>query len=160
SGPVIVLLHGFTGSMETWADVAAEWTDECRMVRVDLPGHGQTVVQTPRSMEACCHDLHQLFDWLELTDIHLVGYSMGGRTALSYAMLYPDRIASLVLESASPGLASAVERKKRRIHDEHLAQNLETEGITHFVNFWENLPLFATQKKLPAEKRQAIRAER
>ncbi|HLR09518.1 MAG TPA: 2-succinyl-6-hydroxy-2,4-cyclohexadiene-1-carboxylate synthase [Bacillota bacterium] len=160
AGPAIVLLHGFTGSMETWTDVMTEWTHECRVVRIDLPGHGQTVVHSPRTMEACCAELHRLFEWLELTDIHLVGYSMGGRTALSYAMLYPDHIASLVLESASPGLASAKERQKRRAQDEQLARQLEIEGVQRFVDFWENRPLFASQKKLPYEKRQAIRQER
>src|SRR5699024_6297195 len=118
AGPAIVLLHGFTGSMETWTDVMTEWTHECRVVRFDLPGHGLTGVHSPITMEACCSELHRLIEWLELSDIHLVVYSMGGRTALSYAMLYPDHIASLVLESASPSLASAKERQKRRAQDE------------------------------------------
>src|SRR5699024_2227454 len=151
---------GFTGSMETWTDVMTEWTHECRVVRIDLPVHGQNVVHSPRPMEARCAQLHRLFEWLELTDIHLVGYAMGDRTALSYAMLYPDHIAAIVLESASPGLASAKERQKRRAQDEQLARQLEIEGVQRFVDFWENRPLFASQKKLPYEKRQAIRQER
>lgn len=159
-GPAIVLLHGFTGSTKTWDYFVDQYQDDFEIIVVDLPGHGKTNTGTPRSMEACSKDLRQLLLHLGLTSVHLVGYSMGGRTALTLAMLYPDYVASLILESASPGLESAQERRDRMAHDEQLAQTIERDGLEAFVNFWEAIPLFQTQKKLPVDVRQAIRAER
>ncbi|MDY0393141.1 2-succinyl-6-hydroxy-2,4-cyclohexadiene-1-carboxylate synthase [Virgibacillus halophilus] len=156
----IVMLHGFTGSSETWKEFVACWQDIYRIITVDLPGHGKSHSATPRSMEACCADLDALFQHVGLDAFHLVGYSMGGRTALSYAVSYPTMLKSLILESASPGLKSEQERAARMASDEKLAEKILKEGITSFVDYWENIPLFATQKHLPEEKKEFIRRER
>ena len=159
-GPPIVLLHGFTGSQATWSTFVSKWKDKFQLITIDLPGHGQTVTGTTRTMETCSDDLRQLFDHLKLAPFHLVGYSMGGRVALSFAMLYPQCVSSLILESASPGLHSEHEQKQRVVNDEKLAQRIETEGITSFVNFWENITLFDSQRKLPNVIQQSLRKER
>jgi len=91
---------------------------------------------------------------------YLVGYSMGGRLALHYALRFPDRLSRLVLESASPGLDGVIERARRRAVDEALARRLEAEGIEDFVDRWEALPLFASQLTLPEEARTRVRAGR
>lgn len=156
----LVMLHGFTGSSDTWRSLIASWQDRYQIITVDLPGHGRTRMGTPRNMEACCRDLDALFQHIGLEKFHLVGYSMGGRTALSYAVSYPAMVASLILESASPGLESHQERVARITQDEKLANRILSEGIQDFVNYWENIPLFATQKRLSEEKKQMIRLER
>ncbi|RDW20982.1 2-succinyl-6-hydroxy-2,4-cyclohexadiene-1-carboxylate synthase [Oceanobacillus chungangensis] len=159
-GIPVVLLHGFTGSNLTWQHFIAQQRDELQIITIDLPGHGKTETKEPVTMEAFCHDLSQLFQYLQLDSIHLVGYSMGGRTALSFALIYPEMIATLVLESASPGLLNVDERKLRVEKDELLAEKIEQEGLASFVNFWQDIPLFQTQKKLPQHVQQAIRNER
>ncbi|SET33495.1 2-succinyl-6-hydroxy-2,4-cyclohexadiene-1-carboxylate synthase [Oceanobacillus limi] len=160
SGEPIVLLHGFTGSTKTWAPFVTDWENDFQIITIDLPGHGRTQIDTPRSMEACCEDLSQLFEHLSLHSFHLIGYSMGGRTALSFAMLYPNYINSLILESSSPGLEMEEDRHKRQVNDETLAQRIEKEGVASFVKFWENIPLFETQKKLDEHIQRSIREER
>jgi len=160
AGEPLVLLHGFTGSSQTWKPFIADWQKDLRVITVDLPGHGKTDAPHVMNMEEACWDLHQLFSHLALDSFHLLGYSMGGRTALSYAMLYPGKIKSLILESASPGLDAEKEREERKEKDESLAVRIEKEGIESFVDFWENIPLFETQKRLPAEKKAVIRKER
>lgn len=159
-GPPIVLLHGFTGTKSTWSSVVEELKTNYQLISIDLPGHGETITHSPRIMEDCCADLAQLFNHLKLTCFHLIGYSLGGRTALSYALLYPEFVLSLILESASPGLKSVVERVTRIKSDEKLAQVIGSMGLVSFVDYWENIPLFATQRKLPYEQRHRIRLER
>ncbi|MER2116248.1 MAG: 2-succinyl-6-hydroxy-2,4-cyclohexadiene-1-carboxylate synthase, partial [Solibacillus isronensis] len=88
------------------------------------------------------------------------GYSMGGRVALSYAVRYPSGIEHLILESASPGLMDEEQRTIRKQADDTLAEKILANGIESFVNKWENIPLFASQKSLPAEVQQEIRSER
>lgn len=159
-GRPIVLLHGFTGSHHSWSSFISEWQDGFQLITIDLPGHGKTSTNTPRTMEACCHDLQQLFEHLALTSFHLVGYSMGGRVALSFAILFPQYISSLTLESSSPGLRSKDEQRQRIKRDEKLARKIETEGLEAFVDFWESIPLFASQRRLGENQQQSIRAER
>ena len=84
-----------------------------RTVAVDLTGHGKTAVPEDinrYSMEQQVEDLEALFDMLSLERFTLVGYSMGGRVALAYTVQYPERVSSLILESASPGLKTAEEQ--------------------------------------------------
>ncbi|WP_099160036.1 2-succinyl-6-hydroxy-2,4-cyclohexadiene-1-carboxylate synthase [Virgibacillus ndiopensis] len=159
-GQTIVLLHGFTGSSSTWEKFVESWRSDFQLVTVDLPGHGKTKTETPRSMETCCNDLMRLFEHLQLQEIHLVGYSMGGRTALSFAIAFPEYIKTLTLESASPGLELLEERENRISHDEKLALRIKSEGLVNFVDFWESIPLFETQKKLSDKIRKTIRKER
>ncbi len=147
-GIPIVLLHGFTGSSSTWQRFVRACPSGFKLVTVDLPGHGRTSGEQIKSMDACISDLQQLFKSLQLEQFILVGYSMGGRTALSYAIKYPENVAGLVLESASPGLFDAAAREERKNKDEQLALRIEKEGITAFVDYWENIPLFQTQKQL------------
>lgn len=158
-GVPVVLLHGFTGSTLTWDKIVTH-PDGMQLITVDLPGHGWTKGTSRITMESCIDDLHKLFQHLELEKFFLVGYSMGGRTALTYTVRYPQSIQGLVLESASPGLRDITNRKKRAVGDEELAERLEEEGIEPFVDYWENMPLFSTQKQLPEETQAAIRAER
>lgn len=159
-GEPIVLLHGFTGTKSTWSGVTEELKSKYQLITIDLPGHGETVIHSPRKMKACCKDLAELFKHLNLTRFHLVGYSLGGRTALSFAMLYSEFILSLILESASPGLKTVEEQVERIKADEKIAQIIGSMGLTSFVDYWENISLFASQKNLSEEQQQMIRSER
>jgi len=81
---------------------------------------------------------------------------MGGRVALQFAAAYPTKVRCLILESASPGLATEAERLERQAHDEALACEIESHGVREFIRRWESLPLFESQLQLPS----ALRAER
>ncbi len=158
----LVALHGFTGSTATWHDLA-QALPNVRVIAIDLIGHGQTAIPEDIqrfSMEEQLQDLEELFCQLHLEKFTLLGYSMGGRIALSYAIAHPGHIQQLILESASPGLRTAEERKERCERDEVLAQKIMTNGLQSFVHAWENIPLFATQHRLPRSVRETIRAER
>lgn len=158
-GPAVLLLHGFTGSQRTWDDVKNELVKQFQVITLDLPGHGKTNT-SPKTMAQCCYDIEKFLEYLNVSNVHLLGYSMGGRVALSFTMLYPDRISSLMLESSSPGLKTTNERQNRMKKDEQLAKMIEEKGIKHFVHFWENIPLFDTQKQLPDAVQAKIRQER
>jgi len=129
-------------------------------VLVDLPGHGRHAGEaSPRrfTLEAVETEITTLSRG---DSLDLVGYSMGGRLALAYSVRHPDRVRRLVLESASPGLASEEERRARRSEDAALAESLERDGIEAFVERWESLPLFESQEALAGAARAAVRARR
>ncbi len=163
AGPPLVLLHGFTGSAAGWGDIAASLAEHFRVIAIDLLGHGDS--DSPPDperyrVEPAVADLAAVLDQLDAGPVHLLGYSMGGRLALHLAAARPERVRSLVLESASPGLADAAGRAARSASDAALAARLDDGGLEAFVDYWESLPLFASQAGLPAEARAALRAQR
>lgn len=162
-GPPLMLLHGFTGSAATWRALIPTFSKSFHTIAVDLIGHGRS--DAPREplryrMDLCIADLLALLDALGVSETAVLGYSMGGRTALHLAAAAPERVRALVLEGASPGIADPEERRQRREADEALARRIETEGMEAFVQHWENVPLFATQRSLPAQVREAQRQQR
>jgi 2-succinyl-6-hydroxy-2,4-cyclohexadiene-1-carboxylate synthase len=162
--PALVLLHGFTGSAAGWGSLLDAFASTgWRIIALDLHGHGQT--DSPEdyqrySMESCQADILAALTQLQVGpgEACLLGYSMGGRIALYTA--FSGFFQSLILESASPGLATEEERKQRRASDEALASRIEDEGLAGFVAYWEQIPLFASQQSLPESTQQNLHNQR
>lgn len=82
---------------------------------------------------------------------------MGGRLALRYCLAYPSApVEKLILESTGPGIFSISDREKRQFTDEELAQKILLNGSEWFANFWGNLSLFNSQKKLSVKIQKEI----
>jgi len=163
SGPPLVLLHGFTGSTRNWAPHLPHLATCYRTIGIDLLGHGRTTAPTiPEryGIAASAADLAALLAQIAPEPAYLLGYSMGGRLALYFALAYPQRVRMLILESASPGLADPEARRERVASDMALAQRIEAEGIGAFVRYWENIPLFTSQQRLPVHVREELRQQR
>jgi pimeloyl-ACP methyl ester carboxylesterase len=107
--PAIVLVHGLGASLHTWDPWVAALSATFRVVRFDVPGHGLTGPDPSGdySDERSHRLLAALLDSLALDHVTLVGHSMGGRLAWSFAAEQPERVAQLVLIApdgfASPG---------------------------------------------------------
>jgi len=163
SGVPIVLLHGFTGDTSTWQLLRTTLEASYQVIAIDILGHGKSdkpSTVTSYHMQNVARDIVQLMDGLSVHQAHLLGYSMGGRLGLYLAVNYPDRLLSLILESASPGLATEQEREERRIRDNALADKIEANGIPWFVEYWERLSLWESQKSLPQEILESQRKQR
>ena len=163
AGRPLLLLHGFTGSSAGWKQFLPAWGGAHQLIAPDILGHGRSAAPAEPArytMAAVAADMVALLDHLGLAQVDLLGYSMGGRLGLYLVCHYPDHFGRLILESSSPGLATAAERTARRAADEALADRLEAEGVEAFVARWEALPLWASQVGLPAEVLAAQRAER
>lgn len=158
--PVWVFLHGFLGSQADFASIKPQGT----RIYLDLLGLGvdkPTVADAHRfAAETQVAELHHLLTALKLRDIRLVGYSMGARLALAYALAYPDALAQVILESGTPGLADAQDRHNRRTADENKAERIERSGMLDFVTEWEQLPMFASQQALPAAQQAFMHRQR
>ena len=150
SNPPVLFLHGFLGSSQDWSDVITFFSDEHWCLAVDLPGHGKTVVngsEEAYQMENCANGLIHFLDSLDTGKCDIVAYSMGGRLALYMAINFPDRFDRVVLESASPGFKTKQERQDRRVHDNMLAERLETGSLKQFLKEWYDQPLFASLRQ-------------
>ena len=163
AGPAILAIHGFTGSTATWELFSSAAGRDYTVIAVDMLGHGASdAPSNPEryGMEQCIEDLGEILDRLGVQQVHWLGYSMGGRIALSAAINLPHRTSNLILESASPGLANPEERAARVREDEELADWIEEVGVERFLDRWEALPLFASQARLPQVTREKLRAQR
>lgn len=109
--PAVILLHGFGASLETWDGWAAPLAQHYRVIRFDLPGFGLTGSDPAGdySDARAIRVLAGLMDQLGIARAAIVGNSLGGRIAWTFAAQQPDRVSRLVLVSpdgfASPGFA-------------------------------------------------------
>jgi 2-succinyl-6-hydroxy-2,4-cyclohexadiene-1-carboxylate synthase len=150
-GEPLMLLHGFTGSGAQWANQAGAFAKRFRTIAVDLLGHGRSDAPADPEryrMERCVADLRTLIDALGVERARWLGYSMGARVALAFALAHPERVRALVLEGVAPGIEDASLRRQRIADDEALADRIERDGVEPFVEDWMRRPLFASQARL------------
>ena len=164
STPTLVLLHGFTGSASGWGSLLDEFVNAgiC-VIALDMLGHGRSSAPDDParySIEHCHADILAALQQLGVAPQQavLLGYSMGGRIALFTALSTSFR--ALILESASPGLAQEEERVQRRQSDNALADRIEREGVPAFIDYWQDIPLFASQQRILPAQRMAQRTQR
>ncbi|HET6870089.1 MAG TPA: 2-succinyl-6-hydroxy-2,4-cyclohexadiene-1-carboxylate synthase [Solirubrobacteraceae bacterium] len=149
----VVFLHGFTHTGASWDPVVAALGERYRALAPDIRGHGTRSELEPVTLAAVLGDIAGLAP----ARFTLVGYSMGGRIALHFALAAGDRVERLVLIGASPGLADPEERKARRSADEELAGQIERLSIEEFAERWAQTPVLAGQ---PPEVLAAVHADR
>ncbi len=143
--PPLCFLHGFMGSSADWAPIVQALEDDFHGLTIDLPGHGESL-NRPKKAYSVAGAAEAVVEGLDADGIDsctLVGYSMGGRVALSLALRHPDRVDRLVLESASPGLRTEPERAERRTVDAERAARIE-DDLEAFLADWYRLPLFGS----------------
>jgi 2-succinyl-6-hydroxy-2,4-cyclohexadiene-1-carboxylate synthase len=148
SGPVLVWLHGFTQTKASGHDFRSILTGTYEVLTVDLPGHGENA-----SIAASLNETADLLaEVLPAEPFILGGYSMGGRTALHFALRHRERLSRLVLLSATLGIRDEDERVARRIRDDALANHLEEIGAMSFLDEWLAQPMFASLPHDPLER--------
>jgi pimeloyl-ACP methyl ester carboxylesterase len=97
--PWLVLIHGLGGSMESWRKTAQDLSKDFHVLTYDQRGHGTSPVDRDYySSSTMANDLLVLLNHLQIDRAHIVGHSMGARTAIRFASLYPDRTGSVILE--------------------------------------------------------------
>ena len=148
-GEPVLVIHGFTGCAQAMAPLV-DRLDGWRRIAVDLPGHGQS--ESPAalgrySIDATVEALAELIVEMDAAPCAVVGYSMGGRVALSLAAAHRKLCRSLVLVSATAGITDPAERASRQRADAALADLIAQRGLRHFVDHWTALPMWATLRE-------------
>ena len=101
SGKCLVLIHGFSDNLTMWPEQVRELSKNYRILTYDVRGHGET--ETPEgdfSMELFADDLEALLRTLDIDQACVLGYSMGGRIALTLALKYPEKVNGLVMANS------------------------------------------------------------
>lgn len=169
--PPLLLLHGFMQSCSSWHAVADMLKAKYCVYALDFIGHGQSE-KSSNSARYTYEDMAQSVDyfirnicipaWCDANEsaqtllqplVHVIGYSMGGRIALQLLKTSSDVLASLILESCNVGCATEKDRQEAAQRNQSWIDRLQTDGMEAFVNYWETLPLFDTQRELGWNKR-------
>lgn len=111
----IVLLHGYLESMLVWEDFIPYLYKEVRVVTLDIPGHGISVVQGEKhSMEFLADTVADAIRALGISRCTIVGHSMGGYVALALCERHPDLLDGMVLLSSTPNPDTPEKAENRR----------------------------------------------
>jgi pimeloyl-ACP methyl ester carboxylesterase len=100
TGDPLVLVHGFTGSADDWADVVGPLAADRRVITVEHRGHGDSTNTGDAStytFDQLESDFAGVVEHLDLPPFDLLGHSMGGIVAMRYALRRPERLRSLIL---------------------------------------------------------------
>jgi pyruvate dehydrogenase E2 component (dihydrolipoamide acetyltransferase) len=146
----VLLLHGFGADLNTWMFTQPALADGRQVIALDLPGHGGSVKQLDRAdAESLAAVLDHALNALGVQRLHLVGHSMGGGIAISFALRQPERAATLTLiSSASLGpeinaafidgflraarRREAIEVLNRLVHDRTLVSRAMVEDVLRY----------------------------
>lgn len=157
--PTLAFLHGFLGSSSDWDEVSARLDESFRCIRIDLPGHGaSTGLDDPGyTWDGALDRIALTLDAAGVDTCRLIGYSMGGRLALGFALRHPRRVRRLLLVGASPGLESLDAREDRIRLDAARAAAIRSD-LQAFLEDWYRMPLFASLDARPHLRSQLIRS--
>ncbi len=101
-GTPIIALHGLYASYDSWISLVATFSESHQLILVDLRNHGRSPHSSEHSYPLMSNDLLELFDELAISQAILMGHSMGGKTAMHFALSYPERVNGLIVEDISP----------------------------------------------------------
>lgn len=171
SAAPLVLVHGFSQQADSWNDVAGKLSVNLPVYAFELVGHGKSNKPTSSAAYTLREQAKSLLAFLRFVAVchdgvspALVGYSMGGRVALSAWVDFPLEfsacVSCLVLESVGFGSESEHDRLATEKRDKQHAARLRSAGLCEFMNTWENAQVFASQKALPDKVRAEVRASR
>lgn len=151
AGTQVLALHGFTGDSQDFSLLAERSLNRFRWNALDLPGHGLSDAPThpaPYTAARCVRHLQRAERELGLHDYILLGYSMGARLALTYALEHPENLSALILVGGTAGIVDEREQRERRIQDERIASHLLQTDMQTFIDAWNTQSLIASQRNI------------
>jgi len=98
-GEVLLLLHGLMGALSNWERVVEEFKSEYRVIIPILPIYDLPLITT--GVKSLAKFVHKFVTYKELTDVTLLGNSLGGHVALIYVLSHPTVVKSMVLTGSS-----------------------------------------------------------
>lgn len=158
--PVLVFLHGLLGSGQDWQTVIQALPHYDRL-SIDLPGHGHSQAIHTTDFETLAQQLSVVLGHVCLNKpLCLIGYSLGGRIALTVAKSLLEagiNLVGVIVEGGHVGGLEPIEQQARWQHDQAWAQRFKQEPIAQVLSDWYQQPVFAS---LNHDQRQALIVQR
>lgn len=102
SGPPLIFLHGVFGMLDNWKSIAKKMEDKYTCVLVDLRNHGKSPKDNTFDYASMADDLVELMDDMKISSTHLLGHSMGGKVAMQFSLVHPEKVDKLIVVDIAP----------------------------------------------------------
>jgi esterase len=113
SGPPLIILHGLYGSSDNWVTIAKSISSRFTVIIPDQRNHSLSGHSETHDYDSMKEDLNELVMELRLNRFFLAGHSMGGKTAVNFALSWPEKLYGLLIADISPFA------EKSRFEDEY-----------------------------------------
>ena len=114
-GKCVALIHGFGDNLQMWYNQVPELSKRYQVLSYDVRGFGLTEkTKKPYSIDLFAKDLYELLGALEISSVCVLGFSMGGRIALEFALTYPKMTTGLILANSGVETFPRPEMAKHR----------------------------------------------
>ncbi|HEY0736324.1 MAG TPA: alpha/beta fold hydrolase [Herpetosiphonaceae bacterium] len=101
-GAPLIILHGLFGSLTNWNTLSKRFGEHYTVFAVDQRNHGASPHSDESSYLLMAEDLRDFMQEQSLTLAHLLGHSMGGKTAMQFALSYPELVEKLIVVDIAP----------------------------------------------------------
>jgi pimeloyl-ACP methyl ester carboxylesterase len=146
-GKPLLILHGYFGASDNWKTLGNQFAENYEVHLIDQRNHGRSFQADEFNYELLVDDLHKYIQQHKLKEIYLIGHSMGGKTAMLFAVTYPDLVDKLIIVDISPkeykphhtailaGLNSVdfATQNSRSLVDAQIATYIPEVGIRQFL---------------------------
>ena len=146
-GPPLILLHGLFGTLDNWQTLGKRWAEHYTVFIVDQRNHGRSPHHDSLDYPALAEDLRHFMEAHWVYKAHILGHSMGGKTAMQFALHYPDMVDKLVVVDIAPkaytgghetifdallnlDLSTITDRKEA---ESYLQSRIPEEGVRQFL---------------------------
>jgi pimeloyl-ACP methyl ester carboxylesterase len=101
-GTPLIILHGLFGSSDNWLTLGKRFAENYKVYLIDQRNHGQSFHDNEFTYEAMASDLDAFMKTEKIDSAHIIGHSMGGKTAMQFAINHPERVKKLVIADIGP----------------------------------------------------------
>ena len=156
SSQKLLILHGFLGMSDNWKTLGKKWSKlDLEVHLIDARNHGKSFHSIDFSYALMCDDLEHYIHQYDISSFYLLGHSMGGKTAMLFTCLHPEKIKKLIVADIAPKrypphhdyIIDALKSlnfeqyKSRGEVDIALSKNIHNTGIRQFLMknlFWKS----------------------
>lgn len=147
AGDPVIILHGLFGTLDNWQTVAKKLSEHFMVCIVDQRNHGRSPHVEGHNYKLMAEDLADFMEENWMHNAHIIGHSMGGKTAMQFAVDYPDMLNKLVVVDIAPKaykgghqtifealLSVDIEKvQTRKEVEEHLSKFIDEPGVRLFL---------------------------
>ncbi|HZQ46383.1 MAG TPA: alpha/beta fold hydrolase, partial [Verrucomicrobiae bacterium] len=102
AGFPVIILHGLFGSLDNWQTISRRLGDHFHVFALDQRNHGRSPHSDVFNYEVMAGDLREFMQAHGLSHAHLLGHSLGGKTAMEFALRHPELVGKLIVVDMAP----------------------------------------------------------
>lgn len=130
----LIILHGLLGSLDNWQSLAKKFSSHFKVYIIDQRNHGKSPHSADFNYTLLAQDLLDFFKEHNIANAHIIGHSMGGKTAMKFALTHPEKVSKLIVVDIAPsGYADGHTHIFKALLDANVAHAQTREQVELFL---------------------------